>query len=233
MSSLLKVYGHWVSQPSRSVGWLLKLNNANFDWRKVEPMRGDQKKPEFLSKFPLGHSPAIDDSGFYLAEGSPIMKYMCEKHSWNNWYPQNDIQKRARIDEYLSHHHTGPRMLTLHCFRPVMLALMSKETPITKEDEQKGIETSIKIALRFEKTFLHHSDSCFIGGGETPSIADLFAYCEFAQVTQLGIMDNYDGCDRLENWLAKMKQLDHHDDVHQSLFKLSSLYVKYKQKRDA
>jgi glutathione S-transferase len=228
MSPLLKVYGHWVSQPARSLGWLLKLQNFDFEWCKLEPMRGDTTKPEFISKFPLGHSPTIDDNGFYLAEGSTIMTYLCNKHNWDNWYP-TDIQKRAKIDEYLSHHHTGPRALAYNCFRPVMISLMNKDKTMTKADELKAIETAVKIGKRFEQTFLHHGN--FIGGSETPTIADLFAYCEFAQVTQLDIMTKYEGCERLEKWLSNMKSLPKHDDVHQSLFKLSSLYAKSKQQR--
>ena len=54
------VYGHYVSQPARAVCWLLKANGIDFNFNKVEPMRGDCKKEQYLSKFPTGLSPAIE-----------------------------------------------------------------------------------------------------------------------------------------------------------------------------
>ncbi|GMH82728.1 hypothetical protein TL16_g09358 [Triparma laevis f. inornata] len=103
MSLGLKLYGHWVSQPARSVLWLLHLNNkqigADFEFKKVEPMNGDTRKSEFTTLFPTAKSPAIhepDNNDFKLAEGSAIMQYLCDKNEWENWYPSSDLQSRAR-----------------------------------------------------------------------------------------------------------------------------------------
>jgi glutathione S-transferase len=58
--------------------------------------------------------------------------------------------------------------------------------------------------------------------GDSPTIADLLAYCELAQVPQaLGY--HYENLPELESWLESMSQLPHHDDVHKSLFKLGNM----------
>jgi glutathione S-transferase len=39
-----------------------------------------------MEKFPTALIPAIDDNGFYLAEGSAILQYLCEKNGYNQWF---------------------------------------------------------------------------------------------------------------------------------------------------
>ena len=42
-----------------------------------------------------------------------IMRYICQKYDLSDhWYPA-DINKRARIDEYLSWHHTNTRLAAM------------------------------------------------------------------------------------------------------------------------
>ena len=60
----LTVYGHWVSQPSRAVLWVLKMKGLPFTFKKKEPFKGDCDKEDYLAKFPTGdpgYSPAGQD----------------------------------------------------------------------------------------------------------------------------------------------------------------------------
>ena len=71
-SQVPKLYGHYVSQPSRSILWLLKMKNAPFEFVTLDPVKGDTKTAEYTSKFPTALIPGIEDNGFYLAEGNCI-----------------------------------------------------------------------------------------------------------------------------------------------------------------
>jgi len=64
---------------------------------------------------------------------------------------------------------------------------------------------------------------------DEPTIADLFAYCEIAQVPQLGIMEVENS--RVSKWINRISGIEHHDDVHRSLFKLSAIFQKAEEKR--
>ncbi|GMI15603.1 hypothetical protein TrVE_jg30 [Triparma verrucosa] len=221
----LRLYGHWVSQPARSVLWLLHMKDKaigrDFDFHKVEPMKGDTRKSSFTDLFPTARSPAIhepDNNDFKLAEGSAILQYLCEKNNWEDWYPSSDLQSRARVNEYLSSHHTTSRRCTLKVFHPVMMSIMKPEGPAVDYAALEAV--SQKEANRFSSSWLQNGP--FVGGFEAPTIADLFAYTEFAQIPQMDIFEKYDD-DRVEEWLARMRELPHHDDVHRSLFKLTAL----------
>ena len=73
-SEMIKLYGHYASQPARSVMWLLKIHNQPFEFIKVEPLAGGTQKEEFKTKFPTKMIPALDDDGFYLSESTAIMQ---------------------------------------------------------------------------------------------------------------------------------------------------------------
>lgn len=55
--------------------------------------------------------PAIVDTendNFALAESHAIMRYLSRQYTCEEmWYPKNDNQRTAKIDEYLDYHHTG------------------------------------------------------------------------------------------------------------------------------
>ena len=71
----------------------------------------------------------------------------------------------------------------------------------------------------------------YIGGRSQPSIADLLAYVEIAQCTQMSILPDYSGTPVLQAWLDAMAELPCHDDVHGSLFKLNKLRQKQKKRQ--
>jgi glutathione S-transferase len=79
-------------------------------------------------------------------------------------------------------------------------------------------------AARFSSVYLQ--DGPFIAGS-TPTIADLFAYTEIAQVPQvLGSDFDFDASTHgeLKEWLARMKELPHHEDVHRTTYKLGAMF---------
>ena len=67
--SKLKIYGHYVSQPARSVLWLCRAQDfTDFEFVKKEPLNGETRTPEFIRDFPTATVPTIDDGGFKLGE---------------------------------------------------------------------------------------------------------------------------------------------------------------------
>jgi len=179
--------------------------------------------------FPTGKSPAMEDSstGFRLMEGSAIMQYICERHGLDVFYPSapDAVEKRARVNAYLSAHHTSTRMMTTKAFFPFMRSVMD---PSIQLDEAAANSAAMKVAADFERIWLPHEgvdSSRYIASSCHPTIADLLAYTEIAQAQQIGLCD-YSGLHRLNMWLQDMAALAHHDDVHRSLMKLAGLRKK-------
>ena len=54
---------------------------------------------------------------------------------------------------------------------------------------------------------------------ESPTIADLIAYTEYAQVVQIGVC-NFSSLPIMNSWLNNMSKLPEHDNVHKSIIKL-------------
>jgi glutathione S-transferase len=220
----LKMYGHFVSQPFRSIAWLLKMHNQPFEFERMDPVRGDTRAPKYTSKFPTALIPGLDDNGFCLAEGSAIAQYLCEKYKWDQWWPSGSdlesMQKRAKISEYLSSHHHTSRMVSAKGFRPFIVAAFKPETRWTAETAKNNEAPVLKIASKFERTFLSQGD--YINGMDHPTIADLIAYPEYAQMSQCGLVD-YSSLPLLLAWMKRMEALPEHDDVHRALGKLAAL----------
>lgn len=223
-SSKLKVYGHYASQPARSLLWLLAIKKLPFEFIKVEPMGGGTRNPEYKAKFPTGLVPAIDDNGFLLAESSAIMQYLCEKHDWNDFWPlgnsTQDIQQRAKLNEYLSHHHHSTRLLTIKCARELFLSLFVKKDVMDGPTRQQVHDNALKFASEFERKFL--KPNLYIGGSTIPTIADLAAYTEVAQMEQLGLA-RYENMPVLRSWLDRVSNLPEHDNVHQTVLKIAQM----------
>ncbi|GMI21415.1 hypothetical protein TeGR_g15035 [Tetraparma gracilis] len=209
--------------PFRSCAWLCRIKDLPFEHVKVEPFMGGTRTKEYKDKFPTGLSPAIDDNGFKLAEGGAIMKYLCVKEGWTDFYP-TDLQQQALVDQYLSNHHSTTRKMTMKVFHPMMMSFMGKQE-WDADAGAKAKDTSVFIASKFQDVFLKER---FIAGGDAPTIADLAAYTEIAQVEQvLGSEYSFEGREdmaRLNEWLGEIKGLKAHDDVHRTVSKLGQLF---------
>lgn len=251
---MLKLYGHYGSQPTRSVAWLLKMKKTPFEFITINPTIGEARTPEYRKKFPLGLIPAIEDTDttppFALSEASSIMIYLCEKYGWDDFYPtsrSNDhllatIRRRAKINEYISHHNESTRIMTRKIIFPTMKWIFSGDTPgasassvahfsNSNHDMQKTKAAIRDVAKRFQHKFLVHdhsrSSSGFIVEGDTPTIADLLAYPDLAQIPQImGInyKEEWQELEPLSLWMDKMSKLPCHDDVHRTVNKIGKMY---------
>ncbi|TYZ57678.1 hypothetical protein PybrP1_010483 [[Pythium] brassicae (nom. inval.)] len=90
----------------------------------------------------------------------------------------------------------------------------SKINALTPQDEiyLKNIDAVItKNAKLLETGYL--VDKPFIAGTDAPTLADYVCYCEVGQTALLGVFD-FSAYPKLTAWLARMKSLEHHDEMH-------------------
>ncbi len=122
-STVLKLYGFPLSQPTRSVLMLLKENAVPYELVLVDALKGDHRKPDFLALNEAGLVPIIADSGFdsidasgahkpfILGESAAILQHLCETRGLHEWYPSASdpasATTRARINRWLHWHHQG------------------------------------------------------------------------------------------------------------------------------
>uniref|UniRef100_A0A673GTF3 Glutathione S-transferase theta 1a n=1 Tax=Sinocyclocheilus rhinocerous TaxID=307959 RepID=A0A673GTF3_9TELE len=129
----LELYLDLNSQPCRSVFLFAKINKIPFEFKAVDLSAGEQYGDEFGKVSIIRKVPVLKDGDFILTESIAILQYLAAKHHTpDHWYPA-ELQKRARVDEFLSWQHTNirthgskvfwfrVRVLSLSCF---VLSLM-------------------------------------------------------------------------------------------------------------
>jgi glutathione S-transferase len=70
------LYGHPISQPSRSVYWITKIIEVPVTYKTIQVFKGENKTEEYSRINPNHQIPAIDDNGFILFE-----RYFFSKNS--------------------------------------------------------------------------------------------------------------------------------------------------------
>lgn len=227
----MDIYAHPASQPSRSVLWFIALNGID--------CRVHHDPDSNLSSInPRQQIPFLVDGAFTINEMPAILMYLAEKHQCKTWWPDN-IENRARIQSYLHSHHTLTRVATLKLMAPHVLTIFNEPpmgpstSTVSNTIIQQALADPEKLAngqslMRdvlhvFESFYL--SREGYIGGLAHPSIADLAAYEEIAQLTWAQLMD-LTPFPRTVAWMAKMSTLAMHDETHRFNLELGDILGK-------
>ena len=226
MTVPVRIYGHWVSQPTRAVLWAMKMKGAPVEFIRNDPTAGDGEKDDYLALFPSGLYPGMIDGDVQITEAPAILTHLAETRGWDDLYPTTatDAKKRAQVNQWLHWHHGNTRLATEHFFRPVL------RTTLGKLDKSSIPSRFGKGKPEFETVCRVMKYGCFANAqpfmcGDAPTLADINAYCEFDQLEAFGILDDagVTGFPEVIAWMDRMKQLPHHDEVRKSLQKLAVL----------
>nr|AYG85510.1 glutathione S-transferase theta [Andrias davidianus] len=198
---MLQLFLDLLSQPCRSVYIFAKKNQIDFEFKEVKLFRGEHHSEEFKSVNPLKKVPALKDGDFTLAESIAILLHLARKYNTpDHWYP-SDLEKRAKVDEYLSWQHTavranGSKVFWCKVMTPLLLG--QEIAPERLEAVMKEMNTTLQ---QFEETFLQ--DKPFIVGEEI-SLADLVAIVELMQPVGAGV-DVFKDHPKLEAWRDRVE----------------------------
>ena len=232
----LTVYGHYRSQPSRALLWLLHMKKMPFDLVEINAPIGEAETDEYLLKFPCGTIPSIVDHGnndLKLWDSHAIMIYLCERHGWSEWYPsdplgtispsawQELIVKRANVNQWLHWHHDNIRHTTWRIWRPSMWKFVFNRSDVELLPLYRSGYDNLLTCLKVIKygAFIDGATGARKGmflAGDTPTIADLACYCELDQMEELGLIDLFDVptlFPEVFEWMNRMKKVECHDDV--------------------
>jgi len=162
-----------------------------------ENVWGQTQEADYLGKYPPGLTPTIEDSELpkgVLGESCAVMMYLATRDGRDDLYP-TDLKRRAMVD--------AANFYTLSIFYPVLTratyprlqypgypgeVATSDASDDAKEAARKAAEDALPKILDTFPSFWG-TDSGFIGGGDTPTIADirLASTLEFLAVTDTGI----------------------------------------------
>ncbi|XP_068098649.1 glutathione S-transferase theta-3-like [Hyperolius riggenbachi] len=196
----LTLYVDLLSQPARSVYIFAKANNIPFNHHEMWLFKGDQLSEDYAKVNPIRKIPALKDGNFMLAESIAMLLYMANKYKTpDHWYP-SDLQKRARVDEYLAWQTLNTRYhgCKLFWFKFMAPFLLGREL------ESKKLEAALaefnNTMTNVEDHFIR--DNPFIAGDKI-SIADLVAIVEIMQVVGSGV-DVFESRPKLAAWKQRV-----------------------------
>lgn len=167
----MKLYGHPYSNAARRVQMLCEECGIPYTYQLVDLMKGEQYTPEYLALNPNGKVPVIDDDGFVLWESQAIMRYLCDKHKAQAWYPA-EPKARAHVEGWLDWNQTrlGPEAGKI-MFNTFFAG--DKGNPQAIEDGKKWLA---KILPVMDGELSKRKYLC----GEQPTLADIAAVTNIA-----------------------------------------------------
>jgi len=98
---MITLYGHEISGNSYKARLLLSLLNLEYEWVRVDLMKGEHKSPEYLAKNPFGQVPFLVDGEIKLADAQAILVYLARQYGGEKWLPV-DALSLAQIVRWLS-----------------------------------------------------------------------------------------------------------------------------------
>ncbi len=151
---------------------------------QVNILSGDNRKPEFLSKNPMGGLPVLElDNGRYLPESLAIMEYFEDLHPEPSMIGKSPEERaRVRALERICELNVLGRIATIFQNTHPFMAGRIKQSADAAENARAQLSTALKILDN------EIGNRPFVSG-DKPTIADctLFAALEFAEFAQVPI----------------------------------------------
>lgn len=96
---MLTVYGFPNSRSLRAA-WALEEAGARYEYRKVELMQGEGRKPPYIEINPGGKVPALVDGDLVLTESAAICTYLGDKFPASGLTPPPGTNERALYNKW-------------------------------------------------------------------------------------------------------------------------------------
>ena len=191
---MITLYGHEISGNSYKARLLLSLLNLEYEWVRVDLMKGEHKSPEYLAKNPFGQVPFLVDGEVQLADAQAILVYLARQYGGEKWLPL-DALSLAQIIRWLStaagEVRQGPENARLYY-------LFGAGTKINIE---RATQKSEFILTQLDQ---HLSDRTWLEF-DHPTIADVAIY-PYIALARDGKID-LDAYPQVLSWIERVKQL--------------------------
>ncbi len=190
---MIKLYGHEMSGNSYKARLLLEFLNIDYEWIKIDLLKGEHKSPEYLELNPFGQVPLLVDGDTKLADAQAILVYLARQYGGDKWLPLDAIPL-AQVIRWLSttagEVRQGPENARLY--------YLFGATSINIERAHQKAEY---ILSQLNQHLSTHTWLEF----ERPTIADIavFPYIALARDGKISL----DAYTNILNWIERIKQL--------------------------
>jgi glutathione S-transferase len=189
---VIRLYGHPLSGHSHRVQLFLSLLQLPHEVVEVDLLRGEHKRPEFLTMNPLGQVPVIEDGDLTLADSNAILVYLAGRYDQGGRWLPKDPAGMARVQRWLSiaagQLLSGP-------------GLARVEVVFKRPRDPRRLEVARQL---FTMMDAHLAAQPFLAG-EEPTIADLALYTYTAHAPEGGV--SLEPYAHLRAWLGRIEAL--------------------------
>lgn len=192
-TAMIKLYGHEMSGNCYKVRLFLELLKLEYEWIKVDLMKGEHKSAEFLALNPFGQVPVILDGAIKLADAQAILVYLARKYGGEQWLPTEALPL-AQVVRWLStaagEIRQGPENARLyHLFKATSINIEHSHQKAEHILTQLNQHLNDRQWLEFDR----------------PTIADVavFPYVALSQDGQI----NLDAYPNVLAWIDRIKHL--------------------------
>lgn len=102
---MYELYMSPLSQHARRVVSLLEETGIPYTPKPVALEKGEHMSPAYLAINPNHQVPALRVEEQILLESNAIMRFLCDEHGLDTWYPKSGLA-RARVDQWLDWNQT-------------------------------------------------------------------------------------------------------------------------------
>jgi glutathione S-transferase len=81
--------------------WILEELGVPYDLTKLDLMKGEHKRPEYMKVHPLGVVPALDTGEFTMFESAAIVMHLADKYPEKGLAPALGTQERAEYYQWI------------------------------------------------------------------------------------------------------------------------------------
>lgn len=98
---MIKLYGHEISGNVYKVRLLLSLLKIDYEYIRVDLLKGEHKTPEYLKLNPFGQVPVLIDDERSISDAQAILVYLARKYGDQQWLPM-DAESLSQVVRWLS-----------------------------------------------------------------------------------------------------------------------------------
>ena len=98
---MIKLYGHELSGNVYKVRLLLSLLQIEYEYIRVDLMKGEHKSPEYLKLNAFGQVPLLIDNELIIPDAQAILVYLARRYGNEKWLPI-DAKGLSLITRWLS-----------------------------------------------------------------------------------------------------------------------------------
>ncbi|WP_291844807.1 glutathione S-transferase family protein [Maricaulis sp.] len=191
------LYFHPHSQHSRRVVALLDACRLPYEPRLVSLESGEHMSDAYLAINPNHQVPTLVDGDLVLHESTAILRYLCNRHRLDDWYP-TELARRAIVDQWTD---WGQSRMAPAVKDIVYNSVFATEAERSLTAIAHGKTVLGELVPLMEAAL---GETNWIAGTREPTIADLVLG---SNITQLGLAGWRPSGGRIKAWYGRLCEI--------------------------